>query len=150
MGRPIDSHGSSSAPEGRRPRHPHRRQTVAGVEAVVDKDQTADRSAKLSTPTRCCSPLACPPFESDFGHPASHPIRQATPGSHARPQLPAGSTGPKINATCYFVEHTGHTMAIGALDDTGPSSRATAGTIITTGGTYPGHNHHRDLAASTR
>jgi hypothetical protein len=48
------------------------------------------------------------------------------------------------------VEHTGHTVAIRALDNTGASSLATAGAIITTSGTYPADNHHRDLAASKR
>jgi carbamate kinase len=44
--------------------------------------------------------------------------------------LPAGSMGPKDDAVCRFVEHTGGFAAIGALSDAEAILRGEAGTIV--------------------
>jgi carbamate kinase len=48
--------------------------------------------------------------------------------------FPGGSMGPKVDAACRFVELTGNTAAIGALDSAAAMLRGDEGTIITPSG----------------
>lgn len=42
----------------------------------------------------------------------------------------SGTMGPKVEAACRFVERTGHTAAIGAMDQAVAVLVATAGTVV--------------------
>jgi carbamate kinase len=53
----------------------------------------------------------------DWGTPAAAPIRETTPGELRQTVFAAGSMGPKVEAACRFVEATGGTAAIGALEN---------------------------------
>jgi len=47
--------------------------------------------------------------------------------------FPAGSMGPKIDAVCRFVEHTGSFAAIGSLADAAALLDGSRGTRVTPG-----------------
>ena len=110
---------------------------LRGVEAVVDKDLTAALVAEALDADVLLLLTDVRSVQADFGQPAAHPIYRATPAQLRGQSFPAGSMGPKIDAACRFVEHTGHTAAIGALDDSEAILAGKAGTIITPSGTYP-------------
>jgi carbamate kinase len=57
-------------------------------------------------------------------------IRQVAVSELRAAQLPAGSMGPKAEAACRFVEHTGKTAVIGALSDAAAMLAGEAGTVV--------------------
>jgi carbamate kinase len=109
---------------------------LRGVEAVVDKDLTAALLAEALDADALLLLTDVAAVQANFGQPGAHPISRATPAQLRARRFPAGSMGPKIDAACRFVEHTGHTAAIGALDDTEAILAGKAGTIITPSGNY--------------
>jgi carbamate kinase len=110
---------------------------LRGVEAVVDKDLTAALLAEALDADALLLLTDVAAVQANFGQPGAHPISRSTPAQLRARRFPAGSMGPKIDAACRFVEHTGHTAAIGALDDTEAILAGKAGTIITPSGNYP-------------
>ncbi|HUF02265.1 MAG TPA: carbamate kinase [Gaiellaceae bacterium] len=90
---------------------------LRGVEAVVDKDLAA---ALLSVSLAADVLLLLtdvPAVLRGFGSPSAEPIREASPPELRSETLAAGSMGPKVEAACRFVERTGGTAVIGALED---------------------------------
>lgn len=110
---------------------------LRGIEAVVDKDLTGALLAEALGADVLLLLTDVPAVQADFGQPGAHPIDRARPIQLRERNFPAGSMGPKIDAACRFVEHTGRPAAIGALDDTEAILAGKAGTIVTASGRYP-------------
>ena len=68
--------------------------------------------------------------EFDFGTAQARPLRCATTSELRGLTLPEGSMGPKVEASCDFVENTGGTAAIGRLVDAEAILAGSAGTKI--------------------
>jgi carbamate kinase len=113
---------------------------LRGVEAVVDKDQTAALLAEALDADALLLLTDVPAVVADYGTAHAAPIRHTTPAQLRSRDFPAGSMGPKVDAACRFVELTGNIAAIGALDSPAAMLRGTEGTIITPGG-RPGEAH---------
>jgi carbamate kinase len=71
-----------------------------------------------------------PAVYSDYGTPAQRPIAQTTPTGLRSRQFAAGSMGPKVEAVCRFVEHTGARGVIGSLDQIDELVSGRAGTQV--------------------
>jgi carbamate kinase len=69
----------------------------------------------------------------DYGTPAQRALREATPEMLLAHGFASGSMGPKVQAACRFVQHTGHTAAIGRLEDAVAIAAGTAGTLVRPG-----------------
>ena len=111
---------------------------LEGVEAVVDKDLTAEVLAEALDADVLLVLTDVPCVVHGFGTPAATPIRRATPAALRREEFPAGSMGPKVAAVCRFVEMTGGVAAIGRLEDAVEILAGSAGTIVTPSGELPG------------
>jgi carbamate kinase len=105
---------------------------LRGVEAVIDKDLTAALLAEELGAEKLIVLTDVPYVERDWGTADAAPIDAATPAELRELAFPAGSMGPKIEATCRFVERTGGEAVIGSLADLGAVSRGEAGTRILT------------------
>jgi carbamate kinase len=81
---------------------------LRGVEAVVDKDLTASRLARLVGADVLLILTEVPVVQQGFGTPHARALRDLTvPAARellASGEFPAGSMGPKIEAACLFVE----------------------------------------------
>ena len=91
---------------------------LEGLEAVIDKDMA---SALLAVDLNADALLIVTDVDAvyqNWGTPDQHAIRNATPDMLADHGFAAGSMGPKVQAACWFAEHTGNFAAIGAIDDT--------------------------------
>ncbi len=104
---------------------------LRGVEAVIDKDLTAALLAEELGAGKLIVLTDVPYVERDWGTPAATPITTATPTELRELSFAAGSMGPKIEASCRFVERTGGEAFIGSLAELGAISRGEAGTRIT-------------------
>ena len=107
---------------------------LRGVEAVVDKDQTAALLAEALDADALLLLTDVPAVVDHYGTPQATPIHRTTPAQLRSRDFPAGSMGPKVDAACRFVELTGNVAAIGALDSPAAMLRGTEGTVITPGG----------------
>jgi carbamate kinase len=103
---------------------------LSGVEAVVDKDLTADLLARAVDADALLLLTDVAAVVDGFGSPRARPIRHAAPQELRARSFPAGSMRPKVEAACRFVEATGRMAAIGRLDEAGALLRGAAGTII--------------------
>ena len=104
---------------------------LVGVEAVIDKDLTAALIAEAIGADALLLLTDVAAVSSDIADPAAPNIRETTAPEMRRMTFAAGSMGPKVDAACRFVEHTGGMAAIGALDDAAEILAGIAGTIIT-------------------
>jgi carbamate kinase len=96
-----------------------------GVEAVVDEDLTAALLARAVDADALLLLTDVDAVIDGFGTPGARPIHHATPGELRVRSFPAGSMGPKVDATCRLVEATGRMAAIGSLDEApGSATRA--------------------------
>ncbi|MDO8392422.1 MAG: carbamate kinase [Actinomycetota bacterium] len=103
---------------------------LRGVEAVIDKDLT---SALLATEIGADELLILTDVHEvvrGWGGPNPQPITSATAAQMRADDWAAGSMGPKIEAACRFVEHTGRVARIGELDHAGDVLRGLSGTRI--------------------
>ncbi|MEU5810690.1 MULTISPECIES: carbamate kinase [unclassified Streptomyces] len=107
---------------------------LTGVEAVVDKDLTAALLAEALDADALLLLTDVPNVALGHGTPGATPIGHTTPAHLRAHRFPAGSMGPKVEAVCRFVELTGGTAAIGALEDARAILDGTAGTVVTPGG----------------
>lgn len=106
---------------------------VQGVEAVVDKDHTTALLAAELDADALLLLTDVDAVHEGWGTPDARPIRRATPTELRALELDAGSMGPKVDAACRFVERTGATAAIGALEDAAELLEGRAGTRIQPG-----------------
>ncbi|WIY00491.1 carbamate kinase [Amycolatopsis mongoliensis] len=106
---------------------------LRGVEAVVDKDQTAALLAEALDADALLLLTDVPAVVDHYGTPQAAAIRETTPAQLRARQFPAGSMGPKVDAACRFVELTGNVAAIGSLGSPAAMLRGTEGTVIRPG-----------------
>lgn len=104
---------------------------LRGVEAVVDKDLTAALLARAVTAEALILLTDVDAVEEGYGTPQARPIRRATPPELRARSFAAGSMGPKVEASCRFVEATGGMAAIGRLSDAAALLDGKAGTVVT-------------------
>ncbi|MFF5295882.1 carbamate kinase [Paractinoplanes globisporus] len=108
---------------------------LSGVEAVVDKDLATEVLAEALDADAMLLLTDVPAVVRGFSGPNPTPISRATPAALRRENFAAGSMGPKVEAVCRFVEMTGDTAAIGALEDAALILSGKAGTVVTPSGT---------------
>jgi len=116
---------------------------LQGVEAVVDKDLTSAVLAEALDADVLLVLTDVSAVFRDFGTPDQEPIRRETPIGLRGLDFPTGSMGPKVDAVCRFVELTGGTAAIGALEDAVAILAGRAGTVVTPSGEYDTHGADR-------
>lgn len=111
--------------------------TYRGVEAVVDKDRTAARLARLVAADALVVLTEVSQIQLGFGTPAARPVEKLT-ATQARALLaagefPEGSMGPKVEACVDFVTAGSGRAVVGALTDAVDVVFGTAGTQILPG-----------------
>ena len=105
--------------------------TLHGVEAVIDKDLAGELLARSLDADFLLMLTDVEAVLEGWGTPGARPLRRATPAELRTKSWANGSMGPKVEAACRFVEATGGTAAIGALDDAVAIVRGEAGTLVT-------------------
>jgi len=101
-----------------------------GVEAVIDKDRTASILAVALNASLLVIATDVPGIYEDWGGATQHLLAHANPESLSRRHFEAGSMGPKVEASCDFVNRTGKRAMIGSLDDIEAMVNGSAGTSI--------------------
>lgn len=90
--------------------------TLRGAEAVIDKDLASSLlAAELSADLFLIATDVDGAY-LDWGTPEARRIASADPATLRTHAFAKGSMGPKVEAACRFVEKTGKTAVIGALD----------------------------------
>jgi carbamate kinase len=105
--------------------------TLRGVEAVIDKDLAAELLARGLDADYLLMLTDVTAVMRGWGTTDAAPIRQSTPSELRRLEFANGSMGPKVEAACRFVEATGGSAAIGALEDAVQIAAGKAGTTVT-------------------
>jgi carbamate kinase len=109
---------------------PDEERTLAGVEAVIDKDLASELLAREVGADLFVMATDVDGVYDGWGTPEQRKLDRVTPGElRARP-FAAGSMGPKVDAAARFVEATGNRAAIGALDDIEQIVEGRAGTTV--------------------
>ncbi len=104
---------------------------LVGVEAVIDKDFA---SALLAKELGAQALIMLTDVDAVYAHwnePQARRLRKISPDGLSRFSFAAGSMGPKVEAACDFVEATGETAGIGAVQDVAAILAGNAGTLIT-------------------
>lgn len=101
-----------------------------GVEAVIDKDLSAQLLARQLGADFLLMLTDVPAVERGWGTERAAPIRRVRPAELDRLAFAPGSMGPKVEAARRFVEATGGRAAIGALGDAARILRGEAGTLV--------------------
>ncbi len=104
---------------------------LVGVEAVIDKDMSAAFLAKQLDADALLILTDADAVYLDWGKPTQHALRSTTPSELAQFEFDAGSMGPKIEASCEFIQQGGKVVGIGALEDGLQILQGQAGTNIT-------------------
>ncbi|MTI43078.1 carbamate kinase [Roseibium hamelinense] len=105
-------------------------QKLVGVECVIDKDYC---SAMLAREIEADVFVVATDAEAvflDWGTPEQRAVRRASPDMLDAYSFPAGSMGPKVQATQEFVRATGKRAVICALKDISAALQGEAGTTI--------------------
>lgn len=106
---------------------------IEGVAAVIDKDLT---SAMLATELEADRLIILTDVDAvyqNWGEPNAAPLKQATASELRQYRFEVGNMGPKIDAACRFVEHSGGIAQIGALEDLAEILAVRKGTQIMAG-----------------
>jgi len=103
---------------------------LQGVEAVIDKDLAAELLARGVDADALLLLTDVDGVYADFGTADACRYEEISTVQLRQLDLPAGSMGPKVDAACRFVEHTGGFAAIGALADAAAILRGEAGTVV--------------------
>ena len=90
---------------------------LRGVEAVIDKDLAAELLARSLEADILLMLTDVDAAYRGWGTLEASPIRRTTPRELRGLEFASGSMAPKVEAACRFVEATGGTAAIGALED---------------------------------
>ena len=106
---------------------------LVGVEAVIDKDMSAAFLAKQLDADALLILTDADAVYLDWGKPTQHALRSTTPSELAKFTFDAGSMGPKIEASCEFIQQGGKVVGIGALEDGLQILQGQAGPNITKG-----------------
>jgi carbamate kinase len=103
---------------------------LVGIEAVIDKDLA---SALLAGDLKADALAIVTDVDgvyTGWGTPDQQKIERATPAELAGSEFAEGSMGPKVRASCQFVEQTGGKAVIGSITDTLAMLRGEAGTTV--------------------
>jgi carbamate kinase len=111
---------------------PGKERHLIGVEAVIDKDFASELLARELKADLFVMLTDADAVYVDWGKPTQRAIRRAPPAALRDFRFPAGSMGPKVDASCMFAEATGKRAAIGALKDLAGIAAGEAGTTVTT------------------
>jgi carbamate kinase len=107
---------------------------LAGVEAVIDKDLTAERLAAAMGAEVLLILTDVDQVYHGFGTPCAAPVREARAAEVrawlAEGQFPEGSMGPKMEACARFVEEGGRYAIVTSLEKAAEGLAGTAGTRI--------------------
>ena len=103
---------------------------LRGIEAVIDKDLAASLLARELDADALLLLTDVDGVHEGWGSASSRLVRAIDSTRLRSLPLPAGSMGPKAQACAEFVDATGRTAAIGALDDAAAVLRGDAGTQV--------------------
>ncbi|WP_260261256.1 carbamate kinase [Vibrio intestinalis] len=103
---------------------------LVGVEAVIDKDMSAAFLAKQLGADALLILTDADAVYLDWGKPTQHALHSTTPEELKQYQFDAGSMGPKIDASCEFINQGGKLVGIGSLQDGLRILKGEAGTCI--------------------
>jgi carbamate kinase len=106
---------------------------LTGVEAVIDKDFATELLAREIDADLFVMATDVDGVYADWGTPAQRRLDKVTAAELAAMEFPAGSMGPKVEASAAFVQATGRRAAIGGLADIGQIVDGTAGTQVVAG-----------------
>lgn len=110
------------------------RGTLAGVEAVIDKDRTAALLAIALRAEKFVILTGVPHVLRDFGKPTERRLAEVTVDEArqllAAGEFPPGSMGPKIESVCDYVEATGRPALITDMQNLTPSLEKREGTWV--------------------
>ena len=104
--------------------------TLAGVEAVIDKDLASELLAQQLGADLLVMATEEAGVYLDWGTPDQRLLGEVTPDELAAHHFAAGSMGPKVEAASRFVRATGKRAAIGRLEDIGAIVAGEAGTNV--------------------
>jgi carbamate kinase len=103
---------------------------LVGVEAVIDKDLASALLARELGADALLMLTDVDAVWTGWGQPDARALRRIAPAMIRRYPFAAGSMGPKVEATCAFVEQTGGIAGIGGLSDAQAILAGRAGTLI--------------------
>ncbi|MFN8022456.1 MAG: carbamate kinase [Acidimicrobiales bacterium] len=103
---------------------------LRGVEAVVDKDAASAVLAVALGAERLVLLTDVDAAYDGWGTSGHRPIGRTSVAAMRARHFASGSMGPKVAAACRFVERTGRTAHIGALDHAEAVVAGRAGTIV--------------------
>jgi carbamate kinase len=109
---------------------PGKERTLAGVEAVIDKDLAGELLAREIDADLYVMATDVDAVYEDWGKSTQRRLDRVTPEELRSYDFAAGSMGPKVDAAARFVEATGKRAAIGALADIEKIVEGTAGTTV--------------------
>ena len=125
----VVANGGGGIPHVRRPDG-----SLAGVEAVIDKDLGAALLARTTDADVLVIATDVPNAVIRWGEPDAEPLGRITVEqlrAHAADgHFASGSMGPKVDAVCRFVEATGSTGVITSLDQITAAVAGDAGTVV--------------------
>jgi len=117
--------GGGGIPTMYRPGH-----TLAGIEAVIDKDLASSLLAREVGADAFVMATDADAVYLGWGTPEARALKTVSAAELRKYAFPAGSMGPKVQAACEFAEATGRPAAIGALEDSARMLRGEAGTTV--------------------
>lgn len=125
----VVANGGGGIPHVRRPDG-----SLAGVEAVIDKDLGAALLAETTGADVLVVATDVPHAVVRWGRPDAEPLGRVTVADlrayAAAGHFASGSMGPKVDAVCRFVESTGRTGVITSLDQITAAVAGDAGTVV--------------------
>lgn len=104
--------------------------SIAGVEAVVDKDLASSLLARQLKADLMMLLTDVDAVYLHFGKPQARRLDCVTTSELSPAEFPAGSMGPKVTAAIEFAEASGKLAAIGRLEDAVDIVKGTKGTRI--------------------
>lgn len=108
--------------------------TIAGIEAVIDKDRTAALLARELRADLLVILTGVPCVMRDFGRKKARPLPvlsvRAARRLLAQGQFPPGSMGPKIESAVEYVEATGRRALITDIEHLAAALRGEGGTVV--------------------
>jgi carbamate kinase len=109
---------------------PDGQRTLAGIEAVIDKDLASELLACELKADLFVIATDVDGVYLDWGKPEQRKLTRVTTEELRSYKFPAGSMGPKVAAAVQFVEETGKRAAIGSLEDIEKIVAGEAGTNV--------------------
>ena len=104
--------------------------SLVGIEAVIDKDMASSLLAIALKADKCLMLTDVDAVYKHWAKPEARPIDRISTSDMHDYDFASGSMQPKVNAACEFVEQTGGSAGIGALQDVSAILSGKAGTLI--------------------